>query len=576
MAKRKIPPVSAPKSTQKPSEPPLRPIKPPKDEQFRIPEPTEAYLQVAEEQAAQELMRRQRARDSLQEYARAVDIPGTPAAKTEEDDEIFDPVETGMALHHRIMLNAIQKTIETPNGRLMIFAPPGSAKSSYTSVVTPSWCLAKWKGYQIILASYGQKIAEKQSRKTRALCRSEKHVSIWEDRPILSADQKAIGEWSLSNGSGFMAVGIMGGVTGSRADGLLIDDPVAGREEADSETIRKKTKEEYEDSLVTRLKPNGWIILVQTRWHEDDLAGGILPEDYQGQSGPIMCRDGQVWTVLNIPAEAEHADDPLGRKPGEFLWPEWFPETHWLIRKNNPQGQRSWAALCQQRPTALDGIEFQRDWFVRYDPDLAPGSPGGRPANLTMYGASDYATKDDRAADFSEHGIMGVSPEWDLVLVDWWFGQKTTDVTLTYMVGMVRRWRPRKWWDEGNVIGNAIAPARTRAMREAKPPVHVTCEAMTSIKSKALKLASFQAHAAAGKVWFPKNRAWADRVIAQLCAFPAGRYDDAADVCGLFGRAVDQMMTSNPEPPEPELILKPFSATWLEWEEDDRHELRWT
>jgi hypothetical protein len=146
--------------------------------------------------AALELLRRQRARSSLVEYARAIDIPGAPAA-TDPETEQFKPVETSLALHHRVILENIERTVSTPRGRLMIFAPPGSAKSSYASVVTPAWLLASRPGYRIIIASYATKIAAKQSRKARALCRQDAHVSIWPDRPILANDQKAVDQWAL-------------------------------------------------------------------------------------------------------------------------------------------------------------------------------------------------------------------------------------------------------------------------------------------------------------------------------------------------------------------------------------------
>lgn len=532
----------------------------------------EANYQVTVEQAIAELLRRERSQASLAEYARSVDIPGAPA-NADPEDEQFRPVETSLAAHHLLILNAIQRTMETRNGRLMIFAPPGSAKSSYASVVAPAWALAKWAGYRIILASYASDIAERHSRKTRSLCRQEAHVSIWPDQPELKSDQRSVGSWALSNGSEFMAAGLLAGITGNRADGVIIDDPVKGREEADSSTIQKKTVEEYRDSVVSRLKPGGWVVLIQTRWNENDLAGSILPENYKGQSGPVLCRDGQTWEIINLPAEAENPDDPLGRASGEFLWLDWFGADHWLLRKNDPQGQRTWASLYQQRPTAGDGIDFKREWFTdkRFLARAAPGTPGGRPRKLTLYAASDYATKQDKG-DFTEHGIWGIDEAGDLWAIDWWYGQKTTDITINQKIHFIKKYKTagaplRKWWHEGGPIGSAITPAISKAMREAK--VYVVLEALTSIQNKTVKLASFQARAASGTVHFPSDLPWADRVIDQLCAFPAGRHDDAADVCGLIGRAIDEM--ANPhvtsERIRPELV--PFSVAWLEYQEKD-------
>jgi hypothetical protein len=254
----------------------------------------------------------------------------------------------------------------------MIFAPPGSAKSTYASVVGVSWALGRKRNQQIILASYGSSIAAKQSRKVRTICKDQRWSALWPGRPLLLDDQRAVDDWSLTNGSALMSAGLLAGITGNRADGVVIDDPVRNREEADSATIREKIYNEYIDTVMTRAKPHMWCIIIQTRWHEDDLAGAILPADYAGESGFIKCRDGQTWKVLCIPAEAEREDDVLGRKPGQFLWPEWFPREHWSTWRDNPRAARTWAALYQQRPAPFTGIHFQRDMFRYYDPRLAP------------------------------------------------------------------------------------------------------------------------------------------------------------------------------------------------------------
>jgi hypothetical protein len=337
--------------------------------------------------AAAELLRRQRARASLCEFSQAVDIPGVPIIdppdemdpKTgrlvnpiENHSAMFRPIELRIALHHILMMTAIQKCMETKRGRLMIFAPPGSAKSTYASVLGPAWAMGKWPDMMIILASYATAIAAKQSRKVRTVVKDRRYTTLWPERPILSDDQRAVDDWTLSNGSGMMAAGMLAGITGNRAGGLVIDDPVANREQADSAAIREKIYNEYIDTAMTRAKPDMWAIMIMTRWHEEDLCGSILPLDYAGESGLIDCRDGQKWEVLSIPAEAERLDDPLGRKAGEFLWPEWFPREHWSTWRDNPRAARTWAALYQQRPAPFTGVHFNREMFKRYDPDLAP------------------------------------------------------------------------------------------------------------------------------------------------------------------------------------------------------------
>lgn len=341
------------------------------------------------EQVAAELLRRQRARASLAEYSQSIPIPAVPVNE-EPDDEVdpatgklvdpidrvpvqFRPIESRVAQHHMLMMNAIQRCIEKDRGRTMIFAPPGSAKSTYGSVVAPSWAMGKWPGFQTILASYATGIAAKQSRKVRSICSSPEYTSIWPEKPTLNDDRRAVDDWSLSNESAMMAAGLLAGITGNRADFIPIDDPIANREQADSSQIREKIYQEYTDTVLTRLKPKGSILIIQTRWHEEDLAGSILPVDYNGESGMIECRDGQTWEVLCLQAECERHDDPLGRKVGEFIWPEWFSADHWKSWRDNPRAARTWAALFQQRPAPFTGIHFNREMFKWYDPDMRVG-----------------------------------------------------------------------------------------------------------------------------------------------------------------------------------------------------------
>lgn len=344
----------------------------------------------SQQQIAAELLRRQRARSSIAEFSQSITIPGVPVGEEPEDEvdsvtgkllapvdktpTYFTPIESRVALHHLVMMNHIQRCIETDRGRAMIFAPPGSAKSTYGSVVAPAWAMGKWPGFQTILASYATGIAVKQSRKVRAICTDPAYSSLWPGNPTIREDQRAVDDWSMTNSSSMMAAGLLAGITGNRADFIPIDDPIANREQADSAQIREKIYQEYIDTAMTRLKPKGSALIIQTRWHEEDLSGAILPLDYNGESGLIKCRDGQVWDVLCLQAECERADDPLGRKIGEFIWPEWFSKEHWSTWRDNPRAARTWAALYQQRPAPFSGIHFNREMFNWFDPDLVRGS----------------------------------------------------------------------------------------------------------------------------------------------------------------------------------------------------------
>lgn len=295
---------------------------------------------------------RRRAAKGLCGYAGAIDVPGKPVGD-DPDGELFLPIETALALHHRILLDKLEETVQTPHGRLMVLMPPGSAKSTYASVVMPSWYLSQ-PNRRIILGSYGDELARKMGRRTRSIIKQPRYEALFGCK--LSNDSGAAQEFALTNGSEYMAAGLLTGVTGNRGHGIIIDDPVKGREQAESPTIRDKTWDEYNDSWLSRLIPGGWVVLIQTRWHEDDLAGRILPEGWKGESGYINCRDGNQWYVLCIQARCELDNDPLGRMRGDYLWPEWFDRKHWSHFEALP---RTWGSLYQQIPTPMDGDLFK-------------------------------------------------------------------------------------------------------------------------------------------------------------------------------------------------------------------------
>ena len=396
----------------------------------------------------------EQARASLVHFACAIDVPGRPVTE-ETEDPLYTNIETALAPHHRLLLETVQRVVETPGGRAMILMPPGSAKSTYCSVVLPTFLMGRQRDCRIILAAYGTDLARKHGRRARAIVRSKTYQDIFRTTP--SREASAADGWALSNGSEYMATGINAGVTGNRASGLIIDDPVKGREDADSELIRRKTREAYEDDLKTRLLPGGWIILIQTRWHEDDLAGSILPERWAGESGALQCRDGKVWDVVCLPAKCDRADDPLGRAIGEYLWPEWFTPVHWEEFERNP---RTWSALYQQKPAPDTGIFFEAAWLKTYS--VMPLRE-----TLSVYGASDYAVTEGRG-DYTAHIVIGIDPAGHLYVLDLWRGQTASDVWVEVLCDLIKRWKPIAWGEEAGQIRAGIGPFLEQRLRERR------------------------------------------------------------------------------------------------------------
>ncbi|MGI4847245.1 MAG: terminase large subunit domain-containing protein [Janthinobacterium lividum] len=402
-------------------------------------------------------------------------------------------------------------------------APPGSAKSTYATVVAPTWYLGTRKDRRVILGTYGGDLAKRHGRRTRQLLRSPEAISILQCE--LRPDMSASDEFGLTNGSEYIAGGMMGGMTGNRAHGIVIDDPIKGRQEADSEAIRKRTFEAYEDDLLTRLIPGGWVVIINTRWHEDDVSGRILPADWAGESGDIVCRDGNTWRVLCLQAECATRTDPVGRQIGDMLWPQWFDRKHWDQFRLN---RRTWSSLYQQLPAPADGILFRKDDMGTYET---------LPSVLRIIGAFDCAATPD-GGDWTEIGIAGIADDGTIYLLDWWRGQTGPEIWIEKAIDKMKHWAPLAWFGEMGPIKRATEGRLRTRMNERE--VRCRMEWMPTIADKPTMAQSIIALAGMGRVLYPKA-AWVGELQRQMLVFPAGSPDDGVDTMGLLGRGADSL-----------------------------------
>ena len=487
--------------------------------------------ELAELQDLLEQERAETARESLTEYVKQVEMPGAPIVTEdgEEADEFY-PERLTPALHHELLIDKLESVERGEIRRLMILMGPGTAKSTYATVAFPTWYIGKRKNRHIGSLSYGDILCRQFGSKCLQLAASEDYEKIF--GTSMPSRRAASLEWTLPTGSTYFASGILGGVTGRRLHGVVIDDPIKGRQDADSETMRNKTWEAYKSDVRTRLLPKGFIILIQTRWHEDDVAGRLLPKGYNGESGWIEGQDGEQWYVLCLQTQCERKDDPLGREIGEYIWPEWFTDGH-FDREKIAQGERNWSALYQQRPSPLQGDFFKAEWFRWYD------TP---PAMLNKYGASDYAIT-EADGDWTCHGVAGVDANDDLYLLDWYREQVDTYDGVEAAISLMKNHNTLAWAEEKAQIEKALGPFITKRQRERK--VYSFRVQLSARQNKMAKAQAFRARAAQGKVYLPKNAPWTADLLAELLMFPSGKNDDQVDVCGLFGRALDEMVSAH-------------------------------
>lgn len=468
-------------------------------------------LPISPQQAATELLRRRAARTKFTNFCEYI-APEEPPAT-----------------HHKLICNACDRVTAGEIRRLLIFMPPGSAKSTYASVRFPAFFLGKYSKKSIICTGYGDDLVISFGRKVRNIVASPEYHLLF--HVTLAEDQRSKGEWETSDGGSYYATSVGGGITGRRADIGLIDDPVKGRKESDSELVRRGVWDWYKSDFITRLKPGAAQIIIQTRWHEDDLSGRILPSHWQGESGTFKGFDGQDWTVICLPAQAR-GGDALGRDVGGWLWPEWFTPQFWTETKQAQQAEdiRNWNSLYQQVPAPEDGTFFKREWFKRF-------RLGEEPKELSKYGTSDYALTKG-GGDFTEHSIGGFDGYEDLWFLDWWSGQETADVWVEEQFKLVKKHSPQVWVAEGGQIRRAMEPYILKRMREPGG-TYFRLEWLPTGGDKKANARGFQGLCAQGKVHVPYCE-WGNELIEQLIVFDAGKYDDKVDNTGIYGRILDQ------------------------------------
>ena len=285
------------------------------------------------------------------------------------------PEDRQPAAHHLLLLDRLEALAHHRMDRLIVLMPPGSAKSTYASVLFPAWFLAGNPGAAVIAASHTSDLASHFGRQVRNIV--SEHTEPLGIR--LATDSRSANRFGTNIGSQYFATGINGPVTGRRADLVIIDDPIKSHVEADAAAAREHLWRWYQTELLTRLRKGGRIVLVMTRWHQDDLAGRLLATDAS-------------WHILRLPALAE-ANDPMLRMPGAPLWPDWQDELA-LGRIRASVGSRVWQSLYQQAPVSDAGSMFHLP-------------------SITILDASPVAQRAVRAWDIAaSEATDGRDPDW--------------------------------------------------------------------------------------------------------------------------------------------------------------------
>lgn len=481
---------------------------------------------VSPQAAADEVLRRRRARQHLLHFT-----------------NYTYPLYVADAVHE-LIAKTLDQVVEGNVKRLMIFAPPQHGKSELTSVRLPALWLGRRPDDPVIITSYGAELAESKSRQVRDIVRGDEYKTLFgdlspADEPVeLRADSRAVARWHLAHHrGGLLAVGVGGPITGHGARLGIIDDPFENWEQAQSATYREKIWDWYRGTFRTRIWEGGAIVLIMTRWHEDDIAGKLL----RGQPGE--------WTVLRLPAVAETQEerdfndrrmgvatgqvDPLDRQPGEPLAPRRYSAAE-LGSIRRDVGSLVWAAEYQGAPTAAEGTLIKRAWLKIVD--AAPAQVLGR---IRYW---DKAASTSKAAKFSagvrlSYGADGLIYIENVVRGQWTTGERRAVVKQTAQLD-----------GQAVLIGIEQEPGSSgldSVQDDIRLLVGYPAFADRPSGDKDTRMMPFVAQAEAGNVRLVASE-WNQEYIDELCAIPNGRYRDQADATSAaLNRLVEALETAD-------------------------------
>lgn len=429
----------------------------------------------------------------------------------------------------------------------MVFMPPRHGKSQLISEYFPAWYIATHPESRVMLASYAADFARTWGRKARDV------VQRW--GPSLYGvrvrqDSSAADEWNLADHTGGMSTaGVDGAFTGKGARILIIDDPIKNWKAAQSQKLLDDIYDFYTSTAFTRLTSDGRVIIVQTRWAENDLAGRLLEKQREDEARGV---DSDRWDVINLPALAE-PNDILGRPEGAALWPDGGFTVQALKRIEATEPPRQWLALYQQRPVAAKGNIIKADWLKqRYT--VAPKCE-------RIIIAVDSAWKDGVTNDYSVIAAWGTTVN-GYYLLDAWRDKVELPDLCDAIQAMAEKWKVWGAYVEDKASG-------TGAIQILRKTTRVPVIPHEPKGSKIFRLESVSGIFRAGRVWLPDTAPWLNDWIKEHLLFPTFSHDDYCDTTSIALSELDigeayftEQSLMDMEPDDNSLMSAAYADLW--------------
>ena len=450
-----------------------------------------------------------------------------------------------MGSHIKLISNKLKELEEGKIKRLMVFLPPRSSKSVICSKLFPAWYIGRNPEHEILTVSHSDQLSSDFGRSVRDVVNTEEFSKIFSGVQLRS-DVRAAGKWKTNQGGTYYAAGVRSQIAGRGAHIAILDD-VMSEEDSYSEAGRRYIKEWYPAGLRTRIMPNGSIVIINTRYHYDDLCGWLLKQQENMSEYETI-----PWEVVKIPAWLdEEAAELLSLPVGGSYFPEWKPDHILKVDENEikaSNGARYWNSLYMQDPTPEEGGLIKKKWIQYWD-DPEP------PSCDFIIQTFDTAFSTKTTADYSVIQTWGIFHIYDQDE----YGYENFAPQLI-LLGNVRgrfeypelRKISQKLYDEHRpdvcmIEKKASGQSLIQDMRRAGLPVME----YNPDRDKVSRVYSASPIMEAGRLWIPSNKKWSDDLVEELIRFPNAAHDDQVDALTM---AVHYMKESwhitHPDDPE--------------------------
>jgi len=457
-----------------------------------------------------------------------------------------------MGKHIEVISNKLDDLENGHIKRLMVFLPPRSSKSVLCSKLFPAWYIGRNPEHEIMTVSHSDQLASDFGRSVRDIVTTEQFQEIFRG-VTLRSDVRAAGKWKTNQNGTYYAAGVRSQIAGRGAHIAILDD-VMSEEDSYSEAGRRYVKEWYPAGLRTRIMPNGAILIINTRYHFDDLCGWLLKQQEE-----MSEYDTLPWDVVRIPAWLdEEAAELLDLPEGGSYFPEWKPDEVLAIDEAEikaSNGSRYWNSLYMQDPTPEEGGLIKKKWIQEWEYEEPPTCE-------FIIQTYDTAFSTRTTADYSviqtwgifslyeqnEMGIEDFAP--NLILLGNIRGRFEYPELRRTAQMLYSKHKPDVCIIEKKASGQSLI----QDMRRSGLPV----KDYTPDRDKVARAYAASPIMEAGRVWIPKNKKWADELIEELTRFPHAAHDDQVDALVMAIHYLKESWhVTHPDDPE--------------WEDEKRH-----